>query len=257
MEEIRRNEDVEIDLRELLQIIKKRLGMILVIVLVATLVSGIISFFFLTPIYQASTELLVNKSDQDMNSIYSYSDIQTNLKLIETYNVIIKSPRIIDLVIANYNLDLTAQELINKISVNTVKNSQVMSITVTDPDYTKAVMLANAIADTFEKEIVNIMKVDNVQILTKAKAVQNPAPIKPKPMLNIMIALVLSLMLGIGLTFLLEYLDNSIRSEADIERLLGYPVLGSISTFEISKEKHKIVRQVNGTLQKRGEVREI
>lgn len=232
MEERRDYEEMEIDLRELFQIIKKRLSLIFIITLIAAMASGIVSFFVITPIYQASTELLVNKSDAEMNAMYSYNDIQTNLKLIETYSVIIKSPRIIDKVISDYHLEMSSQELTDKVSVNAVKNSQVMAITVQDPDQTTAAKLANAVAYTFKTEILKIMKVDNVQILTQAKEVEEPSPIKPKPMLNMAIAFVVGIMAAVGIVFLMEYLDNSIKSEQEIERLLGYPVLGSIATIE-------------------------
>ncbi|MFT9486545.1 MAG: YveK family protein [Tepidibacillus sp.] len=234
--ETRDQEEMELDLRELFAIIKKRIRLIVLITLITTLASGVISFFVLTPIYESSTELLVNKTESDINAIVNYNDIQTNLKLIETYNVIIKSPRIIDLVVKNYHLDLTTEELTKKIQVNAVKDSQVMSITVTDPDQAKAAMLANAVADTFKEEIVKIMKVDNVQILTEAKALDHPSPVKPKPLLNVAIAFVLGLMVSIGIVFLLEYLDTTVKSEQEIEKLLGYPVLGSIGTIDKAQE---------------------
>lgn len=256
MEEIRHNDEMEIDLRELFQILKKRIWMIILITLVATLTSGIISFFVITPIYDSSTDLLVNKSESDLNALFSYNDIQTNLKLIDTYNVIIKSPRIIDLVISRYNLDFSSQELTDKISVKSIKNSQVMSITVTDPDHGQAVMIANAIAETFKKEIVKIMNVDNVQILTQAKGVESPSPIKPKPMLNMVIAFVVGFMTAIGLAFLFEYMDNSIKTESDVERLLGYPVLGSIGIIEERDTKKKVSRKGMTNVPQRGDVHE-
>ena len=50
--------------------------------------------------------------------------------------------------------------------------------------------------------------------------------------MNIAIAGVLGIMLGIGLVFLVEYLDNTIKTPEDIERYVGLPVLGIIPMNE-------------------------
>jgi len=92
------------------------------------------------------------------------------------------------------------------------------------------------------------MNIDNVNILSKAKVEENPAPIKPKPLLNMALALVVGLMLGIGIAFLLEYLDNTIKSEQDIERLLQVPVLGAVAAFDHTNKKKEVSRGgSNGT----------
>lgn len=185
----------------------------------------------------------MNQSESDTETLYSYTDIQTDLKLINTYNVIIKSPRIIDIVISDYGIKLSSEQLIGKIKLSTVQDSQVISINVSDIDYGKAVIIANAIAETFQREIVDIMNVDNVQILTVAKDIANPVPVKPLPMLNIAISLVLGILIGLVLAFLLEYLDNSIKTDVDVERILGYPVLGSISIMENKNKKKNILKE--------------
>ena len=70
------------------------------------------------------------------------------------------------------------------------------------------------------------MNIDNVNILAKATVGENPSPVKPQPLLNIAIALS-GWFNGRGWTCLpLEYLDNTVKNEQDIEKILGLPVLG-------------------------------
>lgn len=220
-----------ISLRELFYTFRKRIWLIISLTVIATLLSGIYSFYFATPIYSSSTQLLVNqeKSEQPM---YNVGEIQTNLQLINTYNVIIKSPAILDLVAKELDMGETGDALNPKITVGSEKDSQVLNITVQDPDPAVATDIANTIAKVFQNEIVKIMNVDNVSILAKAKTKENPSPIKPQPVLNIAIALVVGLMAGVGLAFLLEYLDNTIKNEMDVEKVLGLPVLGAINRIE-------------------------
>lgn len=220
-----------ISLKELLGTLKKRFWLILAITIMATLVSGIISYFFLTPIYQASTQILVNQKKSEQ-ALYNPTEVQTNLQLINTYNVIIKSPAILDLVIEELDLDMTAQQLNSSITVGNETNSQVVNISVQNANKELAVDIANTIANVFKQEIVKIMNVDNVSVLTKASDVQTQSPIKPKPPLNIAIALVVGLMAGVGLAFLLEYFDNTVKDAQDIERTLELPVLGVISVID-------------------------
>ncbi|MEH6949681.1 Wzz/FepE/Etk N-terminal domain-containing protein [Bacillus sp. JJ634] len=221
-----------ISLKELFLTIRKRLNLIISIAVLAVMVSGIISYFLLNPIYQASTQLLVNQSKNE-EALYSNNEVQTNLQLINTYNVIIKSNAILDLVKEDLKLDMTTAELNGKISVASEQNSQVLNIIVTDESPKTAANIANKTAEVFQEEIVKIMKVDNVTILAEATVVDNPAPIKPQPLLNIAIALVVGLMAGVGLAFLLEYLDNTIKNEQDIEKLLELPVLGVITKIDV------------------------
>ncbi|ESU34273.1 capsular polysaccharide biosynthesis protein [Bacillus sp. 17376] len=241
-----------ISLKELLQTLKKRLNLIAVITLLAVMVSGIISFFLLTPIYQASTQLLVNQSKNEQ-SMYSVGEVQTNLQLINTYNVIIKSPAILDLVIDELNLDMTTAELNGKISVQSEQNSQVVNISIQDADANRAAEIANKIAEVFTREITNIMKVDNVSILAKAVVLDNQSPIKPQPLLNIAIAMVVGLMAAVGLAFLLEYLDNTIKNEQDIEKTLGLPLLGVIAQIDDSHLQNKVSSRNERKARVRGE----
>ncbi len=217
-----------INLQQLYRTLKKRVALIAIITAIAITLSGIFSFVFLTPIYQADTQILVNQEKTEQ-SPFSAQDIQTNLQLINTYNVIIKSPAILSIVIDELGLNTTTGALNQKITVNSVQNSQVVTIAVQDADPSEAVKIANKTAMVFQKEIVSLMKVDNVSILAKAEMAKKPSPIKPNPKLNMAIAAVLGLMIGVGVAFLLEYLDTTIKTESDIEELLGLPILGVIS----------------------------
>ena len=95
-----------ISLKELFQTLKKRMSLIVRITAIAVIVSGIVSYFLITPIYQSSTQLLVNQAKSEQTA-YNPSEVQTNLQLINTYNVIIKSPAILDKVAAQLGTDLT------------------------------------------------------------------------------------------------------------------------------------------------------
>ena len=217
-----------ISLQDLAKTLRKRLSLIVIMTIIAITVSGLISYIFLTPIYQASTQILVNQEKVDATQ-FNMQNIQADLQLINTYNVIIKSSAILSKVIEELNLDISTTELIEKITVNSEQNSQVVNISVQDPNPGQAVDIANTIATVFQSEIKNLMKVDNVNVLAPAELPENPSPVKPNPVLNMAIAAVVGLMLGVGVAFLLEYLDTTIKTEQDLEELLHLPMLGLVS----------------------------
>ncbi|BCC32347.1 TPA: Wzz/FepE/Etk N-terminal domain-containing protein [Bacillus cereus] len=220
-----------ISLKELFHILKKRLAMILVIAFGAAIVSAIISFFFMTPIYQSSTQILVNQKKQEGAAI-QYNEVQTNIQLTNTYKVIIKSPVILDQVKEKLGLNLTTEALNEKIEVANKKDSQVVEVTVQDKNPKLARDIANTTAEVFQSEVAKIMSVNNVTVLSKAELSEELSPIKPRPMVNVVIAFVLGLMAAVGLAFLLEYLDNTVKKEEDVENLLGLPVLGIVARMD-------------------------
>ncbi|MFJ8246337.1 YveK family protein [Peribacillus asahii] len=225
-----------ISLRELFETLKKRLSLILVITLLAAAVSGAISYFVLKPVYKSSSQILVSQSAASSLASIAGVSLDTDAKYIETYNVILKSPYILDQVIKELKMDTTPEQLNGSVSVTQEGQSQVMTISVTNNDPAEAVRIANEIAEVFQREIAQLMRIDNITILSKAELADNPALVKPQPLLNIAIAIVVGLMSGVGLAFLLEYLDNTIKSEQDIEKLLELPVLGAVTTITPNEE---------------------
>jgi len=243
-----------ISLKEIYEVLKKRFLLILSIVFAAALIAAIVSYFVMTPKYEASSQFIVNQSEVDPNMQYSVNDVRMNVELINTYNVIIKSPAILDQVVDELNLPYTASALGDKIQVNSAENSQVVTVTAQDESPALAVDMANTTVDVFQDDISDIMNVDNVSILTTAELSENPSPVAPNPLLNIAIAIVLGAMIGVGLAFLLEYLDNTITTEEDVEKQLGLPILGVISEVKDSDVRGGQV-QFEPKQLKRGEYR--
>lgn len=224
----------EFNFFESLAIIKKRKGMIFIITLLTVLIAGAISYYALTPKYENSTQILVNQEKLDNGNI-SNQNIEADLQLVNTYSVIIKSKRIMDEVINKLSLDTTVHELNENMTVISASNSQVIEITVRNPDPETAMNIANTTAVVFEEEIQKLMNVNNVSILSSASLGSNPTPVAPNHILNLAIAAVIGLALGIGMSFILEFSDTTIKDENDVEELLDVSLLAVISPMPSSK----------------------
>ncbi|TKC15492.1 YveK family protein [Robertmurraya kyonggiensis] len=224
-----------ISIKDIFKILINRWKLLVTIPIFAALICSAVTYYYLTPVYQASTQILVNQKNSE--NMIDIGQQQSNISLINTYSVIIKSPAILEKVIENLNLSTSVEQLNKGISVGSQSNSQVFSLMFQHSDPEMAVKIVNSITDTFQKEVKNIMNVDNVSVLAKAEQKEKRVPVKPKPLLIIAAGVSVSLALGIGWALLSEYLDNTVKNSQEVDIFLALPVLGSIE--EISKQKVK------------------
>ena len=223
----------EIELRQYWEVLRKRWVIVVVLPLIAALTSGIISFYVIKPVYQASTTLIVGKKAADVQAAAQMLDnsvLLANQQLAKTYATIAQSRTVEQNVIKALGLSVTVEGLDGMISINPVKTTEILEIQVTNTNPELAASIANTMFQEFSKAVIEIKKVDSVSIVDKA--VTPAQPVKPNKKLNILIALVVGLMASVGLVFMLEYLDNTIKTSSDVEKLLGIPVLGIIPNYQ-------------------------
>lgn len=227
--------EAEIDLRQLWVIIKKRWLLLVTLPLLAALISGVISFYILKPVYQSSTTLIVGKKANDMEEqsatlLLENNVLAANRQLAKTYGEIAKSRTVREQVITELGLGLTAEQLHSQINVSQVEDTEILELTVTDTDPQLAADIANVTVQKFFAAVIEIKKIDSVSIIDKAVA--PTCPVKPNKLINIVIAFMVGLMAAFGSSILLEYLDNTIKSSQEAEELLGLSVLGVILDYQ-------------------------
>jgi len=238
---------MELELRDYVRIILKRTKLIIGLVVVLAIITAVFSYGFMKPVYESSTKLIVNNS-QDMSKALDLNSVNLDIRLVDTYKQIIKTATITDKVAErNPELGLTGDQINRMISVSSVSNTQVLTISAKHNDYATTVAVVNEVAKVFVEQIPTIMTVNNVSILNEAKLVDNPSPVAPNPILNIALSIIVALILGVGLALLLEYLDDTIKDEQDVLQYVDLPVLMSIprvtqEDLEIGKQKTNAVR---------------
>ncbi|WP_207289624.1 YveK family protein [Senegalia massiliensis] len=218
----------EIELRELFFIVWKKKWLIVLITLISIIASAIISFFILPSEYETYTTLMVGKSQEysGMNQGIEYNDVLLNQKLVSTYGEIAKSRAVGLEVIEDLDLDMTYGAFREKVNVSLVNDTEIIKIVVNHGDPEEAATIANETAEVFMGQVKEIMNIDNVQVIDKALVPEGP--VSPKPMLNIAISAVLGIMISVFIIFILEYLDNTIKTPNDVEKHLDLPVIGMI-----------------------------
>lgn len=217
----------EINLRDLFMVGKRRYLVILAVTILAAALGFIKSEAPVTSLYQTSSRIIIGTDDQT----------------ITTLEVIVTDPTVLNKVIRKLNLHTSSDALANQISVTNIDSSQVVSITVTASSPVMAAKIANTTAEVFKNEVPSIVGQNYVRLLSMAQV--NPLPINKGNNNRLLIYTIAGLIAGIGLAFLLESLDNSIRSAEEAEELLGLPILGKISKInkknvKRGKRKHEL-----------------
>ena len=228
----------EIDLIELSKKIGKHLPMIIIFSIIVGAASFLLSKFVITPKYDSNTTMIVSNSNQnnDPNNPQTnveLGQIQANKALISTYSEIVKSKGIAERVINNLGLDMDYEEFSSKVSIEPVKDTQIISVKVVDTIPERAMDIANETANIFKSSIGEIMNVDNVQILDGAILPEEAS--SPNIKKNTAIGIILGLVLGVAVVLFKELADSSIKSSEEVTEYFDIPVIGIVPDSEQGK----------------------
>ena len=224
-------EEQVISLSEIFEALKKRWIMIVAITLTATIISGVISFFVIDPVYEASTKVFIGKEESD-DAVYNSSDINMYQQLLQTYAQAIKTKDLVNRAISGLSYDeLEASSVVDALTVNPISSTQILEIKYKSKDAEEAKDVLKGITDEFIVTAKELVPNGNVRVIEEVELPEEP--VSPNKKINIAIAFLLGLMVSIGLVFLLEYLDNTYKNKEQLEKDLEIPVLGAIPDIEV------------------------
>lgn len=217
-----------ISLSKVIQLLKSKSYLIFIFTIVGLFIGMIFSFMLLTPNYRSTVQVIVTQ-DND-NQIIQNTEVQANIQLVNTYNEIIKSPFIIEKVVADLGGEYTVSELSQRIKVSNETNSQVINISADAESRQKSVVIANVVAEKFKENASEVMKVGAIHILSNSK--YSTSSTRKSLFMYIGISGVLGLVSGIITSFLIIALDTTLKTEDDILEQLSIPVLGTIGKIK-------------------------
>lgn len=204
----------EIDLKQIILKLKKRLWLIVLITTLCTILGGIYNARPEPPAYVSSTRIIINTSTEMMN----------------TAKVLFKEPILLNQVIEQLSLERSASQLRGQIKVDNVDGSLIVLLSVIDSNPQTAANIANKSVELYKIVGKETLGISNVRVLSDAEP--NPTSINTKSNTMIYAAFLLGLALSVGLTFLLDTLDDTLRTENEIEELLQLNVLGHVSKIK-------------------------
>ena len=229
---VKENEETVIDLGRLLLTLKKNLFSIIAWAVVGLIISLVVLFIFIEPKYSATTDILVNQKNDNVQTQYAAQ--QADLGAVTTYEDILKRSVILSPVLKEVktrdNYKGSLGDLQKSVSVSNETNSKIISVTVTDKDAYTAADIANTVAKTFKEKIVKMMKIDNVTIVSNAKP--NPSPVFPKKTLGALVGIVLGALIGVAIAIVRELTDKTVKDMDFLTDEVGLTSLGTVFHIE-------------------------
>lgn len=212
-----------IDLVELFYALKRKIFLIIAVGLLGGCLFGAYTAFFIEPLYTSTSSILVLSKETTLTSI---ADLQLGSQLAADYQVLIKSTSVMEDVIDELNLKMSAEQLRGSISITNPSDTRILEITVTNTDGALAKKIADKVVEVASDYIGDKMEVIPPKIIEKGKipTVQS----SPSMSKNVMMGILLGIVLCCGIICVLTIMDDSIKSEDDLEKYLGITVLASV-----------------------------
>ncbi|MFS0922003.1 YveK family protein [Enterococcus casseliflavus] len=237
-----------ISLKEIFDILRKHLTSILISMFVGLALAAIVTFFVLTPQYRSQAQLIVTLPQTETTNA---NDVNMNLQMINTYKELVTGDLVInqvkDRIESEYGIDKSVQELKDSVEVTQSQNSLMFSIRATDTSSVYAANIANTTALVFQENAKDVLSVDKISIISNAEA--SSSPVSPNNKLNLAIGLVLGILVGVGIAFLLELLDRTVKDNKYVTETLGFTILGTVPQMS--------AKEVNATIQKKPSIQMI
>ncbi len=251
------NEEMEIDLLELLMVMKKHLSAILLAGIVGLVIMFAYTSFLVTPLYSASSMMYVMPDNSNSNSS-TLSDMQVGQQLTSDYSSMIKSRSFMEDVIKKLNLTIDYQQLLEKVEVTNPTSSRILQVTVNDPNPQTAADIANEVASVAESKLKEITGMQAIKIYEEAAVPEKPS--SPSLKKNCALGLLAGIVLAMAVITVLYLMDDTIKTEDDIEKYLGMTTLavlpynGKKQQRQAKKHKKQRAKQERQTSRKRKEI---
>ncbi|HIR87567.1 MAG TPA: protein-tyrosine kinase [Candidatus Fimimorpha faecalis] len=234
-----KNDEIEVDLKELFFVFWGKLW----IILLSGIVLGIAAYFYtsvmITPQYASDgTVYILTRSNS--NQQVTTGDLNMSAQLTSDFEELIISHTVLDEVIEQIDYEgLTFGSLKNKITVTNRTDTRILQITVTDPDPLMAKAIVDKVIEISSEKIKSIMDIEAVNLVDEGTL--NSTPVSPSYKKNVLIGVLIGIVITSAIVIVMYLLDDKIHTGEDIEKYLGLSVLGVIP--EVSNEKKKMRRK--------------
>ena len=236
--------------KQLLDILLKRIKLIFLWGLLGVAISAGITFFVITPKYSSQAQLVVTLPQTENTNV---NDVNSNLQMINTYKDFIISDLVLnqveDRLKSDYNMNLKPNQIKESIAVKQNQNSQMFSIIAKSDRANYAANIANTVATIFKENAKDVLNVDRITIISNA--VVNTSPVSPNHKLLLLSGLILGLIIGIVLALIAELMDRTVKDSQFIVEELSFTILGTVPEVSdkdianyIKKAKNLVSTQV-------------
>lgn len=237
---IRQTDEIEIDLWEICLVLIHNLALIISVGIMVALGAFLFTQLLVIPTYESTTKIyILNKQE---NASVTYSDIQLGTQLTKDYAELIQSRFVLEEVVQGMGLDLTYEQMKEKVSVTTPTDTRILAITVKDSDPVMAMKMANAIREAAAVHIMNVMDIQAVNVAETANMPMKRS--SPSVLKNTFIGGLLGVFLIIAVVLVRYLMDDTVKTPEDVEKYLQLSTLAVIPLNEGESEGKKKKKKV-------------
>ena len=226
------NDETEIDLKELFLSFLDHIRLIVIVSILGAAVAAMITFYFVTPMYQATSKLYVLNSE---DSAINLSDLQIGSYLANDFIEVFNTWEVHEMVIKNLGLHYTYSQLRNMLTIENPNNTRILTITVESPSAKEAAAIANEYATVAIKFIADTMATEEPNVLSTALVPTGPS--SPNITRNILLGLVAGLALAVAGVTIQFVSDDKIKTSEDVLRYTGLSVLAIIPVIDMTADR--------------------
>ena len=245
MEQVRRDKnEVEINLGDVFQILLSKWIYILLAGILVAVAVGLVTHFLIKKKYTASASMYIfTTAEQNQTGTISYNELSAADNLIKTYQVIVKSNSVLDVVAERFNAEhpeyaawnIDTSSLSKAASVSVPDGTKLIRVSVTTRDPKLSADVANTFAKYVPDQIVRITKAGGVEIVDYATVPNGPS--SPNLTRNIIIGFAAGFVLAAVYFLLRAYLDTTIYTSEEVQKITHCPVIGTIPMIVIGAEE--------------------
>lgn len=233
-------DEIQIDLLELLYKWKQKLWLIILMAVLAGAGAGAYSRYMIVPQYTSTAMIYVLSKETTLTSL---ADLQIGSQLTKDYKIMVTSRPVLEEVVDSLALNITYKDLRKKISIDNPSDTRILSLTVQDSDPVQAKTIVNRVASTASDYIGDIMEMVPPKIIEdgEVSSVQISPPVKKNAVIGALAGgLIICALLAVRVL-----MDDTVRTEEDVEHYLGVPVLAVVPNRkrEPKKESRKSAKK--------------
>ncbi len=214
---------MEIDLREVLFVLRRKLAVILLVALLGATAAFGVTKYFMTPKYTSTSMVYIFSKS---TSITSLADLQIGSQLTVDFETIGASRPVLERVISGLDLDMNYEGLRKIISISNPSSSRILKISVTHEDPVLACDICNAMADSVASRVAEVLETDKPSTVEEAVVADKPS--SPRVKRNILLGGMLGFLIAAAFVLIQHFSDMTIKDEDDVERYLGLTTLAAI-----------------------------
>ena len=234
----------EVDLVDLFYLLWGHIWVILGCLAAGAAAALLITRFFITPLYEATSSLYVVSASN--NSVVNLTDLQIGSQLTADYQELMRSRPLLEDVISRLSLEgMTVQDLEKQIRITNTSDTRILKVTASSPDPQQAADIANQLVSLAREYLPRIMETQEPNLVEEAVVPTRKA--SPSYLYNLVLGGILGAAVCCGVLVGRRLLNDTLVTPEDMARCFGVEPLATIPETGSGPAKGGLLRRKEAT----------